>query len=519
MKKSFTGTAVLALAVLSSFVSCQKSPRRGDPVVFSAAISKDLETKTVYGSMNGSGNHQDIFWAAGDQICIYSSDGTVAQTEAGDTYATYSLNIDNSDMTTARPTNSGLLWENTGEVTFYGVYPHTTASSALGVFDMEIPADQSATQTESSLSLGYMVAKTAFSSGSSNVVLQFFPAFTAFEIHLGNKDATELTLKRFAIKTDDPSYSLAAQYSTDWTSTDATYTVTSSLDHQVYVDFPAGTVISDTQEADITLFLPPVTLSNLYLEVSFELPSGESRLRKLPLKQNDAYLSFAPCRKHVINGLAMDAADIWMLEVNGSVLPWNGVENTIMEEVSIYGKVAITGAIETTNAWMTSSVGNAASDHFADSAWEEGGTTGFELNYQLRTLNKDLPAAQRYFTMTFTPTAPTGGYWQLIPQYREGDTQSPRHFRFERDLPGGGISDQLSGQILNQKETIRIYPVDWDPSDVNTYDVWFTSRFSTSPTFAHSINADSEFQDVHKDGRFSYWVLHIAQYNGVFLDE
>jgi hypothetical protein len=183
--------------------------------------------------------------------------------------------------------------------------------------------------------------------------------------------------------------------------------------------------------------------------------------------------------------------------------------------------VNILHSIETTDSWKTAH-GN-SSNHYFDTNWVEQGTTGYgegsnnyAKNYQIRTLNRDLPLSDRYFTITFTPSAPVGGYWQLIPQYKAGDTQSPRHFRFERSVPGGGKSADLYGQILTSQETIKIYPVDWDPSDVNTYSVWFTCLFSTSPTFANSINADTEFQDVHSDGRFSYWVFRLQQYQGQY---
>ena len=516
MKKTALLFAVL-LASLAMTESCQKFPARGELIKFSAAAKEAAATKTTYGSVSTAGDHQAITWSSGDLVDIYSSNAAVAATKDGDPSASYTLSVRSGDATFADLGQSeGLRWDESGSVTFYGVYPSGTASSSIGNFSMSIPWSQTHALGAGTLDNGYMVAKTAFASGTNDVTLEFFPVFTAFEVHLRNQQSSTLTLETFALKSE--SEYLTGAYTTDWTGSSRTYTVsTSSREKKAVYTFPANTTITDTDEAVFNLFLLPTDYSELYLEIAYRNSNGQTRVRRLQLKDNGSYISFAGCKKHVISGLAVNSAEFWSFSVNGNVLPWNGIDQTIKEEVSISGKVSISGAIETTAKWKADV--DSKSNHYADSDWVEGGNSGYDKNYQIRTLNKDLPAAQRYFTMTFTPTAPTGGYWQLIPLYKEDDAQSPRHFRFERLLPGGGTSEDLKGQILNQQDTIRIYPVDWDPSDVNTYNVWFTCRFSTTPTFSHSINADSEFQDVHGDGRFSYWVFRIKQYSEVYPTE
>lgn len=523
---SFARIVLFTAALLTVTSSCQKPSRKGKAINFTVSIVNDLGTKTAYGNLNTGGNHQAIEWTSGDQITLYSDNTAVAATENGGNSATYTIVEDGSDPSLANlAKTAGLRWNEVDGVTFHGVYPAGTTSSGLGLYTMNIPWNQSHSLGATTTASGGMVAKQYVDGGSSEVHLDFYPAFTAFEIHLKNQESTELTLTSFAIKTDaSNSYYLTGEYSVDWTSSSMSFTPTANVYKLAEYTFPSGTTITDTKEVVFNLFLLPVSLSELYLEINYQNELGQARTRKLQLKLNDSYISFPACKKHIINGLALDSGEFWKMEVNGSTLEWNEISQTINEEVSISTKVAISGAIESTAQWKGESSTHTKGNHYADSYWVDqdnpgygtGAAPNYDKNYQIRTLNKDLPASQRFFTLTFTPAAPTGGYWQLIPLYKEDDVQSPNHFRFERDLPGGGTTDELKGQILNQPETIRIYPVNWDPSDVNTYNVWFTCRFSTTPTFSHSINADSEFQDVHGDGRFSYWVFRLKQYSNVY---
>ena len=534
MKKNLILRVIILIAAVPAVLaSCQKFQKAGSRINFSASIINGARTKTVYGDLNGAGNQQDIKWAAGDQISIYSSNTAIASTSSNQNNAAYGLSIKASDNTSATLNGSdALIWNSEGDVDFYGVYPYDVVPlSTVGQFSMEIPVNQSSNFGETSIVPGYMVAKTPYTAGTSEVSIDFYPVFSAFEVHLKNSESSEITLKKFAIKTDNSSYNLAGEFTADWTTASSTgegasYTITNGLGQEVYIELPDGTTISDTEEQVLTLYLTPFEYSGLYLEVTF-IREGETAesVRKLQLKNNDSFITFAPRNKFIINGLALDGGEIWILNLSGNVEPWNGESRTIEQSVSISGKVRIQNAIETTDAWKNNNGGKA--NHYFDTYWSEQGSAGYgvtdsshpdnyDKNYQIRTLNRDLPPSQRYFVMTFTPTAPVGGYWQLIPQYREGDTQSPLHFRFERSLPSGGKSEELLGQILTTQETIKIYPVDWDPSDVNTYSVWFTCVFSTSPSFTSSINADSEFQDVHSDGRFSYWVFRLQQYEGQY---
>lgn len=526
---------LMALALAGSLSSCEKFGH-GREIRFRAATAipgGQSGTKTVYSGDVDNGRER-IDWKAGDVIRIASD---VARTEGDLYYANYVISgtIEDSDEISKANLDvsgeSGLEW-GSGTHHFWGIYPShaiavsgsTATVSGLSISATQNVIDDSDHKTTSStltafapdLSNAWMLADKSgvTESSSSDLEMDFYPAFTAFEFTLKSQQATPITVKSFTLSSSDTDIAGTFDVTAFADGGLSTYGNFSDGSRSIAVSFGStGVEVTDEKSLTFTVLALPQALSNLTITFGIEL-NGLETTRALALKQNDSFITFGACQKHRITGLALDNNEFWLLKVNGDVRPWNGVSQTIQEEVSISGKVAITGAIETTDKWKTDF--NAKSNHYADSNWEEGGSAGYDKNYQIRTLNKDLPAAQRYFTLTFTPSAPTGGYWQLIPLYKEDDVQSPNHFRFERDIPGGGTTDELKGQILNQQETIRIYPMNWDPSDVNTYNVWFTCRFSTSPTFSHAINADSEFQDVHGDGRFSYWVFRLKQYSEVY---
>ena len=526
--KKIVRSALLAAAALSAFTACQQLSHVGKAVVFSAS-THSTETKTVYSGVVDN-DIEAIYWSDNDQVLLQSSDPDVASTPSGAASFTYSLSVDGNNRSYARLDNgnvNGLIWNESSSVSFYGVYPATTASSASGTFNMTIPSAQTyASPTATAMDHAYMVAKTSVS-GSSNVTMEFYPAFTAFEIHLKNKSdaaVNPLTITRVAIASDDNN--LAGDYITDVTGSAMSFTAGATQQRVVYWENPTGVSLDKTTGISFTLLALPTNVSasstaisaanltNLRLEITYLTNNGTSLTKKLQLKNNGSFINFAGGKKHIITGLTFDGGSSWALEINGTPLAWNGTDVNINEEVSLSGKVKIRGAIESTDSWKAEF--NSKSNHYADSVWQVGGSSGYDKNYQIRILNRHLPAEKRYFKFTFTPTAPTGGYWQLLPQFRSGDTESPKHFTFKHKKAGGEIDETLAGQILNQEETIYVYPKDYDLADINIYDVWFTARFSSSPTFTNAINADSEFQDIHSDGRFSYWVFRLSQYSGTY---
>ena len=108
-----------------------------------------------------------------------------------------------------------------------------------------------------------------------------------------------------------------------------------------------------------------------------------------------------------------------------------------------------------------------------------------------------------HFVVKFKPFAPYGGYWQLIPEYiGEGSSD-----KFDIRIWDGysyAYTTAPRGQIMNTEVEIHIYPKNYSADDENVYAMIFKSYFSSSISFDPSISADSEFQEVHSDGRYSY---------------
>ena len=527
--KAFSKTLLLLAGMSLLLAGCQKEGRNGgdaDLIRFSASARP--ETKTAYGDYendnNGDPVWQRIEWQVDDLVRIFSPEATDRYNDSKH-YADYRVvEVSNSGrISEAKIVNSaddndndnGLLWGDADSYTFYGIYPMLTGSVATtdnvnscSFTGAKIDANQGTGDLSVNMpKYGYLTAVKAGVSSRSNVRLEFEPA----EVTLKAREDVvgEITLVDFNLVSlgDDV---LGGPFSINYSGTDRSFDFSSATDKTVGVTFPAGTTISATKGLTFTVYALPQTVSNLMLDFTVKDANNQNVHRRLKLTKSGSAIEFTGCRKHRIYGVAMPDG-IWQLEIDGDVLPWNGYSETIDSQVSVEGKVQITGDIESVYMDVDSDYKNHYKSAF-----------GYSKFYQIRTLDRGTtpirPGEEEtprvplgHFEMTFRPTAPVGGYWQLIPQFKDGDTESPKHFRFEVVLPGGVISDQLTGPIINEAITVKIYPKDYESSDMNVYEVWFTAYFSPSKSFNPLISADSEFQDVHGDGRFSYWTFRLTQ--------
>lgn len=565
----FTIAAVLLGTVLL-LTGCNDIKLKSSQITFKATAG-EVGTKTSYGDDYPGGDtpttYQYIDWVSGDLLRIVSDKaaGPSAENYADYVVTAFETGTNNhQSYATIEPTPNGLAWTGTGKYQFYAVYPSPSVKSAGGaVSSIQYTNDESNVLGEVVATLPNTVAlsgspgsKTATVGGETctyavyapdmkkavmtaaatgvdgdtQVNLVFKPAFTAFEFNLSSAD-DDFTITQIELAGTGSDY-LAGQY--QMKAGDLTNVTPSGGSHSVTLTMGDGLELTPTSGVTFTLFtIPKANTGMLNLKVTVKEGENATRVATLPLTKansTDPYV-FDAGKKYRINGLALKKGSKWQLEIDGNVLPWAGTDKTIDQQVSIQGKVAISGTIESTKVWQQkggwnpdtesyiNAVGLNKDNHYADSEWAINGTTGYDKNYQIRTLNRDLPESERYFTMTFTPTAPTGGYWKLIPTFKEGDNESYKHYSFEVILPGGEPSTQLTGPIINSEVTVKIHPKDWSMSDMNTYDMWFTCYFSPSINFTPSISADSEFQDVHGDGRFSYWVFRLAQYSDHWIDE
>lgn len=473
-------------------------------------------------------------------------------------------------------TGNGLFWSDELEgktASFYAVYPAPAnddgvtvgnppvlPAGAEGTISCSLPGTQ-AFSKKGNMGYAYMTAIAKDVGFEDNVDLEFYPAFTAFEFHLKIASGGVEKLYFDSFELSSTSTPLVGDYSVTC-GTNANnkpvfgYTCPDFDDSEdspnncVSVDL-GGVCLKNENNADLTtdditeliftVFTLPkddmnaVGITDLSISFYVGLSQGSYTKRTLDFKKGNNWLVFKGCAKHIINGLTMKGEQ-WQLEIDGQVLPWTSYEETIDQKITfelynggVYdGKaVVVGGAIESQNKWLgsgTNAAGLNKDNHYADSNWKLYGETGYgegagnyDKNYQIRTLDNKLDESERYFTMKFAPTAPTGGYWKLIPKYH--DEESSQHFRFEVIMPDGQVSSQLTGPIINSWYTVKIIPVDWTPSTLSTYDVWFECFVSPSVNFTPSLNADSEFQDVHGDGRFSYWVFRLAYYTENYHDD
>ncbi|MBO5546816.1 MAG: fimbrillin family protein [Bacteroidales bacterium] len=375
---------LLAAAGALSLAGCQKTGlfgTGGGEIRFSATASP-AGTKTEYGNVvNGDDDlpiWQSIDWTADDQIRIYS-DNAVRRVgyEQGETdlsklyhWADYSLaNIkkgtanDQAGWSSAELVNesndgtgdyydqekvgeayhvgNGLFWpDNTTTANFYAIYPKPvpamggeedegvgTVDGANGKLNGYIPDTQGFSEGGNLKYYGYM---TAFGSAQkpandakTNVALNFYPAFTAFEISI--RSAGEpIGLSQFKLVSDNDQ-KLAGDFYVQYANGAPTYVCTADNNkNEIAVSLAnkiAPGATENTPDLTFTVLALPQDFSKLHVE--FTKSTGETR--KLALKYADTettpgnYVTFAACRKHRIYGLALPNGEML---ISVGTAPW-----------------------------------------------------------------------------------------------------------------------------------------------------------------------------------------------------
>lgn len=194
-----------------------------------------------------------------------------------------------------------------------------------------------------------------------------------------------------------------------------------------------------------------------------------------------------------------------ILQIWTACNPWVLREETTSFSTQVSCRdIKVTGSIEDTQAYIDEH-GDSNHDLSNYTTGEVPSTSDpnyYSRYYQVRRLN--MSVSDPHFELTFTPSAPLGGYWLLVPEFiGEGSSD-----KFDIEVVGvaGGESNALMGQIINMPVTIHIKPKNYTYStDEHSYAVILKCYFSPSRSFDPLLSADSEFQDVHRDGRFSYW--------------
>ena len=545
MKNSVFSITLLLAAAMVVLAGCDPTLNtEGRKVKFTAASKSSPMTKTVYGGMNG--NIQAINWSSTDKIRIYSPDtnvyvqnsdpsepnGTWKPTdeafELNYWYADYRLVPTASDPSRATLENTngnGLAWNGSGTATFYAAYPFDTAISSdlskqlrLAVY---VPSSQ--TGAAADVQLMPMIAIQPNVSSGGEVNLNFYPAFSAFEFHLKSADNQSLTINSFKLEsgaTNEPltgychyNLNLLPTESVATEGFDSHYLKNSALSYEQKgnsVEIPLNQTITNSSEAVFTIFTLPVALSNLTISVTFTPEGGTQTTKSLKLKKNDNWISFPAGHKALITGLAVEAGAQWnyKIQLDPDSIEW---DLTTLQ-------TSFSQNIQTTPFEIANAIENGWTDdhHYYPSGTEDYNIRTLDMNKNYGT-TAGVPN-KPYFVVTFRPQAPLGGYWRLDPQ-APGDDQAgmgTAAFKVEVwDTDSNTGSTDLKGQIMDKTVTLHITSNVTDDQRTTDHAIILKSYFSTSVSFDENstYSADSEIQDAHKDGSFSFWRFVIPKKN------
>ena len=276
--------------------------------------------------------------------------------------------------------------------------------------------------------------------------------------------------------------------------------------------------ITSSDEAVFTLFTLPCALSNLTISVTFTPEGGSEMTRSLKLEYADhSPVTFKAGHKARITGLALDGGTTWKYRIllDTESLPWDlTTESTSFAQNIQSSPFEISNTEEETDDYYNNN--GQSHNHYYPTNTKD---------YQIRTLDmgknygttSGVPN-KPFFLVTFRPQAPYGGYWRLDPQ-APGDDQAgmgPSAFKVEVwDNDSNTGSTDLKGPIMGKTVTLRITCNVSDSQRTTDHAIIIKSYFSTSATFEEgsTFSADSEIQDVHTDGSFSFWRFVIPKAN------
>lgn len=367
------------LGGLILLAGCQKDGKLFDKSngQFRFGVSSKVLTRTEYGYYNKADKHQDINWTADDQIRIYSPTaarrvGVEQGLKEADRYywADYKIIPDASNKTKATIENliddgnglgNGLAWERgkeSDEHTFYAVYPAvgqrgveadegkgiTSVPGTSGEIALNIPAgNQNFSEKGNLEQYGYMTAyaKGSASSTGGNISLDFYPAFTAFEISIRSADAA-IGFSNFSLSAASETapaltgsykakYDASGNRTYDFTAADA---ATGNRSISVNLNGQSAPAASENKDLTFTVLALPRDLSGL--SVTFTLAGGTATTRTLKLNKNGNPVSFTGGNKHRIYGLVLSNGE---LLISVETKPWEegaSHEYTTIEDVSTF---------------------------------------------------------------------------------------------------------------------------------------------------------------------------------------
>lgn len=555
MKNKSLVLLLIAGAILS-LTGCEKDPAangKSGSIKLSFATGAP-QTKTEY---SGQGANADgtattnydevawerINWIEGDLLLVWSDNAVNKKT--GSNYAKYTVGgatakdytphgekTESWSPAVALDTEDELFYDGSStSYNFWGMYPYAapdglTASTAASFKPtFTIPSSQSKKSASGNvekpdMDLAVMFAKAGSYTSTQDVELRFYPAYTAYEfsLRLANDYSSE-TLELNKIELVSPyegdiaghrlsggtvTATIAAEGAT-------TYAFSGSPSNTVAYTFN-GATLSKTQDLVFTVFALPEAVTGM--KVNFYVGGNTSSTpdRTAVLKNSGADITFDACMKHRIRGIAYKEG--WQFFIEGEALPW-----TLINKNTNFNEQIQTSAFEDHSSTPMRLIGgtvekpliedNNSYNHYAPNTTDTSDPSYNYRYYQVRTI----ASSATQFEVTFTPMAPMGGYWLLEPlgmvEYFDFYIMDPDRLNATKVS-----ASEITGQIMNQEVTLFIRPNSNVPSTrTEPISIIFHSYFSPNKSFEPALSADSEIQDVHGDGTFSYWQFVIPANN------
>lgn len=367
--KRISKMILLGAGILLTLAGCQKGTTTNDlagKAVRFGVTSGSLSTRTSFtGEGTQDGEKADEFgrkiltkerlsWASGDQIMIASDNATVYQTPSVK-YATYTVGTITDDGEKSYATlqekadNEELFFSDEESYKFWAVYPSSVddgsklvnAKAEFAVSASQAPSGDAVKTTVGTKTLTTLPADmtqavmlgAAENQTSSNVELEFYPAFTAFEFTL-NSLTSDIILKELVLTTAEGK-SLAGTVAVSaiktggatFSSTD-NYGITYPDDTKVTYTFPDNTTITKNDYVTFTVYALPEKINGLTLE--FHLGADGSEIQKATLKYQGNPIEFAACKKHSLRGIAVKGGwNFKYLILDIDVMKWVDVESDI----------------------------------------------------------------------------------------------------------------------------------------------------------------------------------------------
>lgn len=340
MKKQIISIASIILGGIILLAGCQKdgtTSKAGSLVKFTAGL-KPAATRTTY-SGEIVNKFERINWEEGEKIVVWS-DNAVDRYNTSANYASYAISSPKASgvNSTASLGNikgengeggNGLVWVDGVETyKFWGSSPAISGTPVPGKASFTIPAEQqmagttvpaaveNVTTLPVDMSNAWLLAAVEDAEAGKEVSLDFYPAFTAFELTLtADSDYDgDITIKKVELisKTGlagSVEATLAPGTRTNTVGEVAhtigasTYDCTPATGNLTYT-LPADTKVNKTSSVTFTVFALPQNVVGLKLRFHVTI-DGEETTFTGTLSKGGEPITFGACEKHRIKGVAV----------------------------------------------------------------------------------------------------------------------------------------------------------------------------------------------------------------------